>query len=123
MKKIVLSFLLCFLCLGVCLGVTNTKDKKEVVNAAGVTLEMNEGAQFRSYWSTPNCGISFTGTISDSSTKVYLFIAPYDYVTTVRGGATGDLDYINAFESAGKAYTTVEPVKITQDGLHIYVRE
>jgi len=42
MKKIVLSFLLCFLCLGVCLGVTNTKDKKEVVNAAGVTLEMND---------------------------------------------------------------------------------
>ena len=33
MKKIFLSFLLCFLCLGVCLGVTNTKDKKEVVNA------------------------------------------------------------------------------------------
>ena len=72
---------------------------------------MEEGAAFRSYWSTVNCGIRFSGQISDASKEVYLFIAPYDYVTKVRGNSTGAIDYITAFNSAGKTYQTIIPQK------------
>ena len=110
MKKILLTFLSLILMLCVGLGVSNTKSQQKV-EAASLTFEMEEGAAFRSYWSTVNCGIRFSGSITDANKEVYLFLAPYDYVTKIRGESTGAIDYITEFNNAGKTYQSVIPEK------------
>ena len=120
MKKIILTFLSLILMLGVGLGLSNVKGEQKT-KAESVSFSMEEGAAFRSYWSTVNCGIRFSGEISDASKEVYLFVAPYDYVTKIRGNNTGAIDYITAFKNAGRTYQSIIPQKVVEGGVvHLY---
>ena len=71
MKKIILTFLSLILMLGVGIGLSNVKGEQKT-KAESVSFSMEEGAAFRSYWSTVNCGIRFSGEINDASKEVYL---------------------------------------------------
>ncbi len=120
MKKIILSFLSLIFILTLCVGISGAinKEKKQVY-AVSSSFVMEEGASFRSYWSTPNCGITFGAKmpVSDpNANKVALFLAPYDFVTAVRGNRDGDIDYVTEFDKAGKAYQLITPSVISMDG-------
>ncbi|MBO4962859.1 MAG: hypothetical protein J6C97_03685, partial [Clostridia bacterium] len=134
MKKILLSFLSCLFILGIGLGLSHfgILKKAERVKAEENSFVMVEGASFRSYWSTPNCGITFGATLTvpnDYVNNVRLFIAPYDHVEAVRGDGT-ITDYITEFNDyyslegenqpntskENGYYTIVEPTKIPYTG-------
>ena len=136
MKKILLSFFSFLFVLVIGLGISQTKimqmgDTKSV-KAEESEFVMVEGASFRSYWSTSNCGITFGATITvpnDYVNNVKLFIAPYDFVEEVaqQGAIT---DYIEAFNTnynlttkelakqpiQNDYYMIVEPAKIPFTG-------
>ena len=132
MKKILLSFLSFLFVLGIGLGLSQfgILKKAESVKAEESEFVMVEGASFRSYWSTPNCGITFGASISDSNAyvdNVRLFIAPYDFVETVTKTQGTITDYIQAFDDYNSqnannkvAYTIVEPAKIPYTGVVAY---
>ena len=118
MKKIILTLLSLILMLGIGGGLTHTlTESQKSVKAESISFSMEEGAAFRSYWSTGNCGIRFSGEISDANKEVYLFIAPYDYVTKIRGESTGAIDYITAFKNAGRTYQSIIPQKVVEGGV------
>jgi len=129
MKRILISFLSIMFILGIGLGLSHfgILKNEERVKAEESEFVMVEGASFRSYWSTPNCGITFGATISDTNpyvNNVRLFIAPYDFVETVIKTQVTITDYIQAFENHNSqyannkvAYTIVEPAKIPYTGV------
>jgi len=123
MKKIIISFLCFIFCFGIGLGLSQVKVEQQV--SAATNFENVKGARFRSYWSIPNCGLTFEGTMPSTAdySKVRLFLAPYDYVTGIRNGSNATAktylangDYVNAFSSAGKQYVSVEPIGIVSGG-------
>ena len=105
MKKILLSFFSVLFILGIGLGLSHfgiLKKAENSVKAEESEFVMVEGASFRSYWSTPNCGITFGATITvpnDYVNNVRLFIAPYDIVETVANNQGAITDYIEAFNT------------------------
>ncbi|MBO4962242.1 MAG: hypothetical protein J6C97_00535 [Clostridia bacterium] len=132
MKKILISFLCVITLFATCFGIMQVCETKQQVKAESVAVENEElfkmynGAAFRLYWSTPNCGISFGCKISDSLVEKYnpkLFLVPYDYITEVLNGdnivAKTKMqygDYKGAIVEAGKDFVEVEPCVVKYDG-------
>lgn len=131
MKKTLLGFLSVLFVLGIGLGLSQAKIMQMEGSTKSVVAEessfvMVEGASFRSYYSTPNCGITFGATLTDTNpyvNNVRLFMAPYDFVETVTQTQGTITDYIQAFENHNSqnannkvAYTIVEPAQIPYTG-------
>ena len=124
MKKILISFLSLMLVLGIGIGISQLAVQKKAGAELTSTEEffMVEGAQFRSYWTTTNCGITYAATIPyghSYTEKIKLFVAPYDYVesaykssNTATQQALLRGDYVTAFKQEGLQYLDVEPTRL-----------
>ena len=108
--------------LGIGLGISQLAEQKK----AGAELTSSEdfvmenGAQFRSYWTTPNCGITYMATIPYGHKyiqNIRLFIAPYDYVESIRGNRTDEIDYVTEFNKVQKQYLNIDPARLPSSGV------
>jgi len=134
-KSFLLSFFSFCLTLTLLMGITSMQAKKEVkaeiVAQASNYFEMEDGAAFRTYWSTPNCGITFTAHVAEELANKYhvkLIIVPYDYLTAIDeqvGTSAKERldagDYIGALTDAGKSYVTVDNVYHLNNGDGTYI--
>jgi len=131
MKKIIISFLTTLCVLTIFMGVAklgNLNQTNVMASSTEVedTFKMEDGAAFRVYWSTPNCGITFSATISNSllsNVTPKLLIVPYDYLQAIETSGTIKAktmleygDYIGALEEAKKSYVMVDNVYELDNG-------
>ena len=113
--------------IGIGVGVSQFAEQKKAGAGLASTEEffMVEGAQFRSYWTTTNCGITYAATIPyghSYTEKIKLFVAPYDYVESAyksSNSATQQAllsgDYVTAFNLEGLQYLDVEPTRLPSE--------